>query len=72
MSRSWARSIVINVTGQTAGENLIETLKKNYFLLFGDENIDKSIKKLLAITTVVSSTNESEDNFRTLIPMQTV
>ncbi|CAG4940747.1 unnamed protein product [Parnassius apollo] len=70
MSRTKARAIVVNVTGKTAEENLMQNLKENYFSLLVDESTDKSaIKHLALIARVVNTNYEVEDKFLTLIPI---
>ncbi|XP_026465882.1 uncharacterized protein LOC113369316 [Ctenocephalides felis] len=64
MSRTKARSVIVNVTEKTSEEKL----RENEFALLVDESTDKSaIKHLALITRIVNANYEVEDKFLTLI-----
>lgn len=68
MSETKARAIIVNVTGKTAEENLVEKLQNNVFSLLADESTDKStIKHLAIIVRTVKSDYTVEDRFLTMI-----
>lgn len=70
ISRTKARAIIVNVTGQTAEENIIEMLQNNCFALLVDESTDKStIKHLALVARIVKLDFRVEDRFLTLIPI---
>lgn len=70
ISRTKARAIIVNVTGQTAEENIIQMLQNNCFALLVDESTDKStIKHLALVARIVKLDFSVEDRFLTLIPI---
>lgn len=71
MSRTKARAIIVNVTGETAEENLVEKLQNNNFAILVDESTDKStIKHLALVVRTVNSDFQVEDRFLALIPVE--
>ncbi|KAG5858239.1 hypothetical protein JTB14_018857 [Gonioctena quinquepunctata] len=58
MSRIEARAIIVNVTGQTAEENILEMLQNNCFALLVDESTDRLLSAQSILSKALEPTTE--------------